>query len=137
MKGVRQVRSCECLLRASLTDCAETLKNIFSHVLALADACDDDMKKLFRKQFPRWRTTFALLKFYVETSPPGSVPDLNAEYLDRRTLSWMLFVKLQSVCKPKTLCGRRGCKKDGVQVCSGCKIVFYCGADCQKRYVAR
>ena len=104
-------------------------------MLAFAVAGDDDLKKQFRRQFPRWRTSFALLKFYVETSPAGPVPDLSTGDLDWRTVAWMLFVKVQSVCKPKALCGRRGCKKDGVQVCSGCKVVFYCGADCQKRYV--
>lgn len=93
-----------------------------------------DVKVHLCAQFPRWRTLTALL--FNNLRQPSET-NMSPKDLQLPQMAWQIFASFQAACKSTTMCGMRGCSKIGTTRCGTCKVVMYCGRECQKTYVAR
>lgn len=104
--------------------------------------------QLLASQFPRWHIIGTLLRYDVQRQQalPGGmsksmlemigkkVPPPNSNFWDHS--AWQLFAFLQAECfDVEKICARRSCGSNGVQRCTMCKQVQYCGDTCQKKCV--
>ncbi|KAJ3543283.1 hypothetical protein NM688_g5872 [Phlebia brevispora] len=93
--------------------------------------CTQEQRATLSAQFPRWRTLAALFLHDIKSqSKLSGPPDANS-FLPAQ-VSWQLFALLHVGCKSTKSCARRGCNKAGTARCGTCKVVVYCGPECQK-----
>jgi hypothetical protein len=124
------------------------LSRIVLIIRALTPKSSPSFVQHLSSQFPRWHIIGTLLRYDAQrqqTLPAGmsksaletigkKVPPPDSNFWDH--IAWQLFASLQAECFDLgKMCARRSCGSNGVQKCTMCQKVQYCGETCQKKCV--
>ncbi|KAF7795644.1 hypothetical protein EIP86_006809 [Pleurotus ostreatoroseus] len=118
----------------NLRRASEILARLFTAMRDALALCSETQRAELSAQFPRWRTLTTLFFTDAESQqglqgPPPQNAILPAQW------AWQMFNLLSVGCRPKAKCAKRGCNNSGTARCGGCKVIVYCGPECQKAYV--
>ena len=107
-------------------------REVFAPMLKALEEGGDETRTLFKEQFPRQKALTALFMYDVKKKSPTNAAQLLVRHSH---MCWQVFCMLHVAAKPRDLCWRRGCSAKGTARCGFCKVVRYCGPQCQKKYV--